>query len=258
MKLAAVRRGMLGGLGAVLSLALAGPVVAQQVQAAGASEVLLRNGQWTWIEEPSFQRTIGSNTISMLISIPAQMAYVYRDGVLIAASTISTGKRGKATPTGEFPILQKRVHHRSNIYSNAPMPFMQRLTWDGIALHAGELPGFPASHGCIRFPREFARRLFETTELGTPVSVVGYEIEDPRVRRGAPPLISQQIAKAPELPYLRPDLTVIQSGNFDVVTASNDVLIPITAQYEGEVASDAGIVFADPNPVVQRMPRRRR
>ncbi|RYM09102.1 L,D-transpeptidase [Sphingobium cupriresistens] len=84
---------------------------------------------------------------------------------------LSTGMKGHRTPTGDFPILQKRQWHRSNLYSNAPMPYMQRLTWDGIALHAGHNPGYPASHGCIRLPYAFARDLFALTKMGTLVEV---------------------------------------------------------------------------------------
>ena len=75
------------------------------------------------------------------------------------------------TPTGKFDILQKRARHFSNKYNNAPMPFMQRLTWDGIALHAGQIPGHPASHGCVRLPMDFARALFTATEVGASVHV---------------------------------------------------------------------------------------
>jgi len=218
-------------VGLALTLMQALPATAQQVAASGTDEVLLRNGQWTWIEDAAYQRIGGSDGVTILISLPGQIAYIYRDGILIAASTISTGKAGKRTPTGDFTILQKRVHHRSNLYSNAPMPFMQRLTWDGIALHAGDLPGYPASHGCIRFPREFAKRLYDITALGTAVSVVGYEIEDPRVRRGVPRLQPQQVARqeVPRsiAPLLRPDPAVFRGGEaFNIVTASNDVIIP--------------------------------
>jgi len=98
--------------------------------------------------------------------------YVFKDGALWDTSPVSTGKPGKDTPAGVFPILQKRVHHRSNIYSNAPMPHMQRLTWGGIAIHAGKLPGYPASHGCIRLPRDFARSLYQITKMGETTVVV--------------------------------------------------------------------------------------
>jgi len=90
--------------------------------------------------------------------------HVYRNGVRIGLSTISSGKPGHETPTGVFTILQKKRMHRSNLYNDAPMPFMQRLTWDGIALHAGRIPGQPASHGCVRLPLEFSEQLFEVTD----------------------------------------------------------------------------------------------
>jgi hypothetical protein len=107
----------------------------------------------------------------MVVSIPQQLAYVYRNGVLIGASTVSTGKKGHETPTGVFTILQKHADHYSNLYNSAPMPYMQRLTWSGVALHAGRLPGYPASHGCIRLPYDFAMRLYEQTSNGMTVVV---------------------------------------------------------------------------------------
>lgn len=130
----------------------------------GASS--LRAGQWLWDEADS-----GTGPIAVMVSIDRQHLYVYRGDTLIGVSTVSTGKPGKATPLGEFRILQKNVFHRSNIYSNAPMPYMQRLTWGGIAIHGGELPGYPASHGCIRVPLEFAKKLFAATDMGGVVSV---------------------------------------------------------------------------------------
>lgn len=78
-----------------------------------------------------------------------QKAYVYRNGVLIGVATVSAGRPGHLTPTGVFTILQKQKEHRSTIYDGAPMPYMERLTWGGIALHAGGLPGYPESHGCV-------------------------------------------------------------------------------------------------------------
>ncbi|MEO6365289.1 MAG: L,D-transpeptidase family protein [Luteimonas sp.] len=107
----------------------------------------------------------------VVVSLPEQRAHVYRDGVRIGVSTISSGKPGNETPTGVYPILQKRRMHHSNRYNNAPMPFMQRLTWDGIALHAGKIPGRPASHGCVRLPLEFSKLLFGETEHGMLVVI---------------------------------------------------------------------------------------
>ena len=84
---------------------------------------------------------------------------------------VSTGRRGRETPTGAFTILQKEVVHRSRTYDDASMPYMQRLTWKGVSMHAGHLPGYPASHGCIRLPAGFAKLLYKVTKLGTPVII---------------------------------------------------------------------------------------
>jgi len=106
-----------------------------------------------------------------LVSIPQQTMHVYRNGILIGRSTVSTGSKGHATPGGVFSILEKKETHRSKKYDNAPMPYMQRLTWKGVALHAGHVASYPASHGCIRLPRGFAKRLYGVTRLGTPVMI---------------------------------------------------------------------------------------
>jgi hypothetical protein len=123
-------------------------------------------GDYRWHAE-----RVPEGPVLIVVSVTEQMAYVYRNGVEIARSTVSTGKRGHDTPTGVFHILQKQRRHFSSTYNNAPMPNMERLTWDGIALHAGKLPGYPASHGCVRLPLEFSRRLFEVTSLGGTVVI---------------------------------------------------------------------------------------
>ena len=115
--------------------------------------------------------------VTIVVSIAQQRAFIYRGDALVAASAVSTGKIGNDTPTGVYPILQKNEKHRSNLYDDAPMPFMQRLTWDGIALHAGRNPGFPDSHGCVRMPMEFARKLFAVTQKGDTVVVTDMEVE---------------------------------------------------------------------------------
>ena len=127
----------------------------------------LRPGTFLW--EPEISR---SGPVEVVVSIPQQRAYVYRGGTLIGVSTVSTGRRGHETPTGTFSILQKRPRHFSNLYNNAPMPYMQRLTWDGIALHAGQIPGHPASHGCVRLPLAFAQHLFGATRVGAQVHIL--------------------------------------------------------------------------------------
>jgi hypothetical protein len=117
--------------------------------------------------------------VRMVVSIPQQRIYVFRDGELVTTSAVSTGKRGHGTPTGTFRILQKAVYHRSNLYSSAPMPYMQRLTQGGVALHAGHVPGYPASHGCIRLPLAMAKKLYKLTNFSTTaVTVTRLKPED--------------------------------------------------------------------------------
>ena len=113
--------------------------------------------------------------VLIVISKASQRMYVFKDGALWDTSPVSTGRRGHSTPAGIFPILQKKTFHRSNLYSNAPMPFMQRLTWSGIAIHSGYLPGYPASHGCIRLPPAFARALYGLTRAGSTTVVIANE-----------------------------------------------------------------------------------
>jgi lipoprotein-anchoring transpeptidase ErfK/SrfK len=122
-----------------------------------------------------------SGPVEIVVSLAEQRAYVYRGGVEIGESEVSTGMEGRETPTGVFPILEKQTFHRSNKYDDAPMPFMQRLTWYGVALHGGRLPGYAASHGCIRLPLAFARKLFGITSVGTKVVVTDGLAEPPTV-----------------------------------------------------------------------------
>jgi len=123
-------------------------------------------GDYLWHPEIS-----PAGPVVIIVSLPEQQMYVYRNGVRIGQSSISTGTKGHPTPTGMFTILQKKVRHESNIYKGAKMPHMQRLTWTGIAMHAGRLPGYPASHGCVRLPVDFAEKLYSVTEHGTSVII---------------------------------------------------------------------------------------
>ncbi|MHA1163969.1 MAG: L,D-transpeptidase family protein [Alphaproteobacteria bacterium] len=117
--------------------------------------------------------------IQVIVSLPEQKLFVYQGDKLLVTSRVSSGKTGYATPSGVFSILQKNRFHRSNIYSGAPMPFMQRLTWSGIALHgSNSVPkDRPASHGCIRLPQSFASQLFRFTQKGAHVIVANEKVE---------------------------------------------------------------------------------
>jgi len=162
MAINVTRRTALKGLtalaGSVFGEALAEP------QIAAIDE--LQPGDFVWHPERA-----PAGPVAIVVSIPDQRVYVYRNGVRIGVSTCSTGKPGHETPTGVFTILEKDKHHRSSTYANAPMPNMNRLTWSGIALHAGKLPGYPASHGCVRLPMAFSERVFQITQVGTPVII---------------------------------------------------------------------------------------
>lgn len=109
--------------------------------------------------------------LTLVVSLKRQRVSVYDKNGKVASSKISSGRPGNRTPTGVFSILQKRRKHYSNLYAGAPMPNMQRITWSGIALHAGHLPGYPASHGCIRLPYSFSKKLFSMTKSGSRVIV---------------------------------------------------------------------------------------
>lgn len=155
---------------AVPAASLAQPVAAVPApapQPAFADPASLDPGAFAWRPELA-----PAGPVEIVVSIPLQRAYVYRGGTLIGITTVSTGRPGHATPTGRFPIMEKHREHYSNLYNSAPMPFMQRLTMGGIALHAGQIPGHPASHGCVRLPLDFARLLFGVTQVGGNVHII--------------------------------------------------------------------------------------
>jgi hypothetical protein len=140
---------------------------------AGTDPATLRPGEFTWKGD-----AVPAGPIVVVVSLTEQRAYVYRNGIRIGVSTVSSGKPGHQTPTGIFTVLQKDADHHSKKYNNAAMPFAERLTWDGVALHAGGLPGYPSSHGCIHLPSAFAQLLFQISPMGMTV-VVAEEHEAP-------------------------------------------------------------------------------
>lgn len=168
-----VRRVIWSGL--IAGLLACSPAAAQQIDLRNGSVVQtvakLRPGQYVWAPEVA---PVGP--LLLVVNLATQRAILFRNGVPIAATTISTGRPGYSTPTGIFTILQKHVVHYSATYDNAPMPYMQRLTWRGVALHAGQLPGYPASHGCIRLPRGFAPLLYDVTKVGMTVVITDHAL----------------------------------------------------------------------------------
>jgi L,D-transpeptidase catalytic domain len=158
------RRSFAGGLAILVAAALRRPAGADPEIEEDVRE--LKPGQYVWYPERA-----PTGPMAIVVSLPEQLVYVYRDGIRIGVSTCATGRRGHATPTGVFTILQKDVDHHSSLYHDAPMPFTERLTWSGVALHAGSLPGYPDSHGCVHLPLAFSKLLFQVTQLGTPVII---------------------------------------------------------------------------------------
>ncbi|MFY9976359.1 MAG: L,D-transpeptidase family protein [Chromatiaceae bacterium] len=167
------RRAALGRLTSIALSPLFVPMLLDAKQVDKHPGALLP-GEYTWNPELS-----PKGPVAVIVSVPEQLVHVYRNGVRMAVSTCSTGKTGHETPTGVFTVLQKDKHHHSATYNNAPMPNMNRLTWDGVALHAGKLPGYPASHGCVRLPMDFSEKLFGITHVGTPVIIAGAH-QDPK------------------------------------------------------------------------------
>ena len=129
------------------------------------------------------------------VSIEQQRVRIYDSNGLFAESPVSTGMKGHSTPMGVFSIIQKHKFHHSNIYSGAPMPYMQRITWSGVAMHAGVLPGYPASHGCIRMPMSFAMKMWNWTRMGARVIVTPGEMTPANFSH--PLLVTQKVTPQP-------------------------------------------------------------
>jgi hypothetical protein len=201
----------------------------------GTDAKLLKPGQFIWDANAAPR-----GPIVIVVSLPEQIARVYRNGVEIGVARVSTGKPGHTTPTGVFTILNKDREHRSKTYDNAPMPWSERLTWDGIALHAGGVPGYPESHGCVHLPSRFAELLFGITEVGltviiandvsapvdvshpsflAPVSAKGVPDEEPRLSDDA--VSRWEPDKAPE----GPTTVVVSSADKRILVLRNGVEI---------------------------------
>ena len=148
--------------------------------------------------------------LQIVISVKKQQMTLYAGGQPVAHSQVSTGVPGHPTPQGVFSIIQKQIYHESNIYSSAPMPYMQRITWSGVAMHQGVVPNHPASHGCIRLPAAFAKRLWSLTKIGVRVIIAQddvplAEINNPRLVALAP------AAKVSELPAVKVRYATVES-----------------------------------------------
>jgi lipoprotein-anchoring transpeptidase ErfK/SrfK len=171
------------------------------------------------------------------ISIQRQTLKVYDANGFFAETPISTGTKGHPTPMGVFSIIQKRKLHHSNIYSGAPMPFMQRITWSGIAMHAGVLPGYPASHGCIRMPMAFASRMWNWTKMGARVVITPGEITPSRF---AHPLLAEQKVVPQPSAAIEPDPDAPPAAKGDKAADAGATVKPAISEARLELRSTVG------------------
>ena len=179
---------------------------------------------------------VSKGPFQIIISIADQRISLYENGALIARSSVSTGVEGHPTPLGVFSVISKKKWHRSNIYSAAPMPYMQRITWSGIALHAGKLPGYPASHGCIRLTDDFAIRLWHLTKRGTRVIIADEDVRPVEITN--PQLF---------VPKPRSASASLEAGTANL--ASNDSISAATTHAPLVSNTDGGAKASDPAPV---------
>jgi lipoprotein-anchoring transpeptidase ErfK/SrfK len=198
-----------------------------------------------------------SGPLLLAISIGSQRVTVYDDSTPVAVSPVSTGMAGHLTPMGVFSVIQKQRWHHSNLYSNAPMPYMQRITWSGVALHAGVVPGHPASHGCIRLPERFAVRLWGMTKVGARVVITRgeaapYEITHPRL---AGLVKASEAAFEPSTLNARsaaaPNRSEVATGAVVVATSGAAAGGAGAAASRDDSAPSASEVGASPSPQVE-------
>ncbi|PZM16825.1 L,D-transpeptidase family protein [Rhizobium tubonense] len=177
----------------------------------------------TALTPPAF--AADARTLQIVVSTDRQSLAVYDGDQVVATSKVSTGKQGHSTPNGIFSILEKERYHASNIYSNSPMPFMQRLTWSGIALHeSGYVPGYPASHGCVRMPKSFAQKLYQMTAPGVHVVITNQPLVPQPIEHAT---LFQPSAPALDLPLfsdlqLRPTNAAFLPKSEPIQVATND------------------------------------
>jgi len=186
--------------------------------------------------------------LQVIVSIADQQVSLYDNGALIARSAVSTGTQDHPTPLGVFSVIEKQRWHRSNLYSAAPMPYMQRITWSGVALHAGVVPGHPASHGCIRLRNGFAVQLWGLTKRGTRVIVARDDVEPVAITN--PHLFKPKAASgSPEL-----QAATVGDESAQAAAATQEPLMSHAETQEGtrlqaRSSAPAGVAAQKPTPI---------
>ncbi|MBI3702421.1 MAG: L,D-transpeptidase family protein [Rhizobiales bacterium] len=206
-------------------------------------------------QAPPVQPTTGP--LLLAVSISKQTVTLYDAGVAIATSPVSTGTSSHPTPTGIFSVIEKQWWHRSNLYSAAPMPFMQRITWSGVALHAGDLPGYAASHGCIRLPESFALRLWGTTKIGVRVIVTKDEVTPVEIAHAmlfSPKAKTEPVLEPKPEPELKPEQKTPPENKpqSEVMSMSDNAATTLSlAARQTERATEVAVA-----PITERTPER--
>ena len=197
------------------------------------------------------EQPVPQGPLQILISIAKQRVTVYADGTAVARAPVSTGVPDHPTPMGIFAVISKARWHRSNIYSGAPMPYMQRITWSGIALHAGMLPGYPASHGCIRLPEDFAIRLWGLSKMGARVIITRDEVVPVAIANPHLPVPKQSQKKPADAP-------VVAAPAAEKIELITSVKIATASKVSDGVKATTAIEPAPPADVVKDTPPPRR
>jgi hypothetical protein len=200
------------------------------------------------VQGAKHEQPVPQGPLHIIVSSAKQRVSVYANGTLVGRAPVSTGMPNHPTPMGIFTVISKSRWHVSNIYNGAPMPYMQRITWSGIALHAGMLPGYPASHGCIRLPEHFAARLWGLSKIGARVIIARDEV--------APVAIAHPRLPVPKKPQNKPADALVAAapaaGKIELV-ASVEIA---TANKVGDGMKEIGAIRSAPwEDIGQAMPR---
>jgi lipoprotein-anchoring transpeptidase ErfK/SrfK len=213
--------------------------------------------QKTEVAEKETTKPQGPLIIS--ISIAQQKLRIYDANGLFAEAPVSTGMPGHPTPMGVFSVIQKHKFHHSNIYSGAPMPYMQRITWSGVAIHAGVLPGYPASHGCIRMPMAFAVKMWNWTKMGARVVITPGDVTPASFSH---PLLATLKAQPEQVATEMPKEDVAALANLaskrsEAETNAKAVVVEASVELRTTVARDDGAEPAGNQKSASAVPQRR-
>jgi lipoprotein-anchoring transpeptidase ErfK/SrfK len=178
--------------------------------------------------------------LSVIVSIDKQQLTLYSDGQPIARTRVSTGAPGHSTPTGVFSVIQKDRWHRSNLYGDAPMFYMQRITWSGVAMHQGIVPNYPASHGCIRLPEAFAKQLWGITRLGVRVIIARSEVTPAAISHAKLFTLKHEQPAEPRIDVKLDNKLDVRSGQGETSSAIVQAAFAELRGKRGETATDAG------------------